>query len=191
MFEQLHKTLTAQIALSGEEFALAKTFFKPKKLRRKQYLLQEGDVCSKLCFVEKGALYSYSTDAKGIQHVIQFAFDGWWIADLYSYLTGERSLYSIEALENSELLILEREDEKLLTAAVPRYESYTKTLYQNAYVALQRRLEATLGLSAEEKYARLMDNYASLSEKVPQHLIASYLGITPETLSRIRKQFYR
>jgi CRP-like cAMP-binding protein len=191
MFEQLHKTLASKIELSGDEFALVKTFFKPKKLRKKQYLLQEGEICKRLSFVEKGSLYSYSTDVKGIQRVIQFAFEGWWIADLYSYLTGEKSLYNIEALEDSHILILEQEDEKELVKQFPRYESYTKTLYQNAYVALQRRLQATLGLSAEEKYSRLMENYASLSEKVPQHLIASYLGITPETLSRIRKQLSR
>jgi CRP-like cAMP-binding protein len=191
MFHQLHKTLVSKISVSDAEFEIVKTFFKPKKLRKKQFLLQEGDICYRLAFVEKGSLYSYSTDGKGIQHVIQFAFDGWWIADLYSYLTGEKSLYRIEALENCELLILDQEDEKELIRQFPRYEVYTKILYQNAYVALQRRLEATLGLSAEEKYSRLMDNYPSLSERVPQHLLASYLGITPETLSRIRKQISR
>jgi CRP-like cAMP-binding protein len=191
MFHQLHKTLVSKISVSDAEFEIVKTFFKPKKLRKKQFLLQEGDICYRLAFVEKGSLYSYSTDGKGIQHVIQFAFDGWWIADLYSYLTGEKSLYSIEALENCELLILDQEDEKELIRQFPRYEVYTKILYQNAYVALQRRLEATLGLSAEEKYSQLMDNYPSLSERVPQHLLASYLGITPETLSRIRKQISR
>ncbi len=191
MFTQLHKTLVAKISVSDTEFAIVKTFFKPKKLRKKQYLLQEGDVCYRLAFVEKGSLYSYSVDNKGIQHVIQFAFEGWWIADLYSYLTGEKSLYNIEALEDCELLVLDQDDEKELIRRFPRYEVYTKILYQNAYVALQRRLQATLGLTAEEKYSRLMGSYASLAEKVPQHLIASYLGITPETLSRIRKQLSR
>lgn len=191
MFTQLHKTLVAKISVTDAEFTIVKAFFKPKKLRKRQYLLQEGDVCNRLAFVEKGSLYSYSVDNKGIQHVIQFAFDGWWIADLYSYLTGEKSLYNIEALEDCELLVLDQDDEKELVRQFPRYEVYTKTLYQNAYVALQRRLQATLGLTAEEKYSRLMDNYASLAEKVPQHLIASYLGITPETLSRIRKQLSR
>jgi CRP-like cAMP-binding protein len=191
MFTQLHKTLVAKISVTDAEFTIVKAFFKPKKLRKRQYLLQEGDVCNRLAFVEKGSLYSYSVDNKGIQHVIQFAFDGWWIADLYSYLTGEKSLYNIQALEDCELLVLDQDDEKELVRQFPRYEVYTKTLYQNAYVALQRRLQATLGLTAEEKYSRLMDNYASLAEKVPQHLIASYLGITPETLSRIRKQLSR
>jgi CRP-like cAMP-binding protein len=104
--------------------------------------LHEGDVCKRLFFVEKGSLYSYSTDAKGIQRVIQFAFEGWWIADLYSYLTGEKSLYNIEALEDSHILILEQEDEKELVKQFPRYESYTKTLYQNAYFSVGYRLRS-------------------------------------------------
>lgn len=191
MFDQLRKSITEKVSLSDEELDICKHFFTPKKIRKKQFLLQEGDICSRMAFVEKGALYSYSTDAKGNQRVIQFAFEGWWISDLYSFFTKEPSNLSIEALEDSELLLLDHEQHELLLKKVPQYETYTRLILQNAYVALQRRIEGTIGLSAEEKYSRLFSQYAHILNRVPQHLIASYLGVSPETLSRIRKQISR
>ena len=191
MYERLLKSIAEKVSVPQEELQLCKSFFTPKKLRRRQYLLQEGDVCNRVAFVEIGALYSYSIDAKGIQHIIQFAFEGWWIADLYSFLTKEPSKLNIEALEESELLLLDREQHQQLLNTVPQYETYTRILYQNAYVALQRRIEGTLGLSAEEKYLHLLKQHPSILNRVPLHLIASYLGVTPETLSRIRKQMTR
>src|SRR3954454_13776514 len=109
MYEVLLKSIAAKVESTEEELQICTSYFTPKKLRRRQYLLQEGDVCNRLAFVEKGALYSYSIDEKGAQHVIQFAFEGWWIADLYSFFTTEPSRLNIEALEDSELLLLDRE----------------------------------------------------------------------------------
>jgi CRP-like cAMP-binding protein len=188
MFERLSESINKKVKLTDEELELCKSFFIPKKLRRKQFLLQEGDVCNRIAFVEKGALYSYSIDNKGAQRVIQFAFEGWWIADLYSFFTREPSNLNIEVLEECELLLIEPEQLEKLMQVVPAYNTYTRMVYQDAYVALQRRIEGTIGLTAEEKYSRFMSSYASIINRVPQHLIASYLGVTPETLSRIRKQ---
>lgn len=188
MYERLFKSIAEKVSVQEGELQLCKHYFTPKKLRKRQYLLQEGDVCNRLAFVEKGVLYSYSIDTKGIQHVIQFALEGWWIADLYSFFTKEPSKLNIEALEESELLLLDREQHQNLLKSVPAYETYTRILYQNAYVALQRRIEGTIGLSAEEKYSKLLAQHPYILTRVPLHLIASYLGITPETLSRIRKQ---
>ena len=119
---------------------------------------------------------------------MQFAFEGFWISDLYSFFTREESKLNIEALEECELLLLDQEQHDYLLKNVRQYETYVRILYQNAYVALQQRLEGTIGLTAEEKYSHLVDQYSTIVNRVPQHLIASYLGITPETLSRIRKQ---
>lgn len=188
MFECLSESINKKVKLTEEELEFCKSFFIPKKLRRKQFLLQEGDVCNRIAFVEKGALYSYSIDNKGNQRVIQFAFEGWWIADLYSYLTREPSNLNIEVLEECELLLIEAIQHEKLMKELPAYNTYTRIVYQDAYVALQRRIEGTIGLTAEEKYIRFMNNYATIVNRVPQHLIASYLGISPETLSRIRKQ---
>ena len=188
MFELLIKSIQDKVPSSEEDLHLCKTYFTPKKLRRKQFLLQEGDVCNRMAFVEKGALYSYTTDAKGGQRVMQFAFEGFWISDLYSFFTREESKLNIEALEDCELLLLDHEQHENLLKNVRQYETYIRILYQNAYVALQQRLEGTIGLTAEEKYSHLVEQYSTIVNRVPQHLIASYLGITPETLSRIRKQ---
>ncbi|GAA4454561.1 Crp/Fnr family transcriptional regulator [Nibrella saemangeumensis] len=188
MYEQLFTSIAGKVGVSPEALQLCTRYFMPKKLRKRQYLLQEGDVCNRLAFVEKGALYAYSLDSKGSSRVIQFAFEGWWIADLYSFFTQEPSSLHIEALEDSEVLLLEREQHQRLLEEVPAYETYTRILYQNAYVALQRRVEGTLGLTAEEKYARLLEQHPATLQRVPLHLVASYLGVTPETLSRIRRQ---
>src|SRR4051812_10895454 len=106
MFEVLLKAINEKVKLTEEEQETCKAFFTPKKLRKKQYLLQEGDVCKYTAFVEKGVLRSYSVDEKGYEQIIQFALEGWWISDIYSFLTGEPSTYNIDAFEDAELLLL-------------------------------------------------------------------------------------
>ncbi|MDR3712961.1 MAG: cyclic nucleotide-binding domain-containing protein [Puia sp.] len=191
MYELLLHKISETVPLTEDDREIIKRHFTPKKLKKKQFLLQEGDVANRLAFVEKGALYSYSTDSKGARHIIQFAFEGWWISDLYSYFTKEPSKLAIEVLEECELLLMDYGQQQALLKSCPAFETYTRTLYQNAYIALQGRIENTIGLSTEEKYARLAEQYPMIPNRVPLHLIASYLGVTPETLSRIRKQIAR
>ena len=188
MYEVLTRSFLAKASFSEEDLQKCKNYFVPKKIRKRQYVLQEGDVCIKSVFIERGSLYSYTIDDKGTQHVIQFGFEGWWIGDLYSFLTSEPSKMNIEALEDSDVLTIERQDHFKLLNEVPKYETYYRILFQDAYVALQRRVSSTIGLTAEEKYQRLVNQYHSFINRVPLHLIASYLGVSPETLSRIRKQ---
>ena len=151
-------------------------------------MLQEGDVCNRLAFVEKGALYTYSVDEKGAQHVIQFAFEGWWISDQYSFLTGEPSRYNIDALEDCELLLLTKNSEEDMMKKIPKLERYFRILLQNSMIASQKRIAGALGKSAEERYSEFIIGCPIVPQRVPQHMLASFLGITPETLSRIRKQ---
>lgn len=187
MFEQLYKSIHEHVSLSEEEWELCKSSFIPKRMRKRQFLLQNGDICRRLAFIEKGALYSYSLDEKGNENVIQFGFEGYWIADLYSFLTDETSTLNIEILEDAELLMIDRDQNEILMEQVPAFANYNRILFQNAFVALQRRIKNTIGLSAEEKYSRFMEDYPKTLGRVPQHMIASYLGITPETLSRVRR----
>ncbi len=189
MYEQLKESITEHVSLSDEEWERCKNSFRPKRMLKRQFLLQEGDVCRQLTFVEKGALYSYTLDSKGNRNVWRFAFDGWWIADLQSFFTDNPSTLNIEILEDSELLLLDRENHEKLLKEIPAYERYHRIILENAYVALQQRVENALGRTAEEKYARLQEYNPEFMNRVPQHLVASYLGITPETLSRVRKDY--
>jgi CRP-like cAMP-binding protein len=187
MFDLLFTSINEKVSLSEDELQLLKPFFIPKKLRKKQYLLQEGDVCKYVAFVEKGILRSYTINDKGIEHVMQFALEGWWISDNYSFLTGEPSSYAIDALEDAELLLMTASSMESMMERVVKMERYFRLLQQKNIIAMQRRLIFSLK-TAEEKYTGLTDTYPDIIQRVPQHMIASFLGITPETLSRIRKQ---
>lgn len=191
MYEQLKKGIQEHVSLTEDQWELCKNCFRPKRMLKRQFLLQEGDVCRELAFVEKGALYSYSVDSKGNQHVIRFAFDGWWMANLHSFFTGKPTRLNIEVLEDSELLVLDRKNHDKLLEEIPAYERYHRIIVQNAYVALQQRVENALGLTAEEKYERLIEESPEFLNRVPLNLVASYLGVSPETLSRVRGNFNR
>jgi CRP-like cAMP-binding protein len=188
MFELFLSSIKEHISISEEEFNFCKTLFIPKKIRKRQYLLQEGDVCRYTAFVEKGMLRTFTVDEKGNEPILQFSMEGWWVTDLYSYLTDEPSRYNIEALEDCELLLITKPSWNILLEKVPAFERYFRILIQNNLIATQRRLISSMTESAEDQYTKLIDNFPTCLQRVPQHMIASFLGITPETLSRIRSQ---
>jgi CRP-like cAMP-binding protein len=188
MYGLLFSKFDEKIKLSEEEKELSKSFFIPKKLRRRQYLLQEGDPCKYLAFVEKGILRSYSIDDKGNEHILQFAFEGWWISDPYSFLTGEPASFTIDAIEDCELLLLTKHAEEEMMEKLPQLERFFRILLQNNVVASQKRILSSLSHTAEERYSQLIEACPTIPQRIPQHMIASFLGITPETLSRIRRQ---
>jgi len=189
MFELLFQKFDEKISLTEEEKQLSGSFFIPKKLRKKQYLLQEGDVSKYVAFVEKGLLRSYIVNDKGSEHIIQFAFEGWWIGDQFSFLTGEPSEYNIEAMEDCELLLLTKQAEGQMLEKIPKLERFFRILLQNNLIGTQKRLASSLSQTAEERYNELVKACPeTLPRRIPQHMLASFLGITPETLSRIRKQ---
>jgi len=188
MFEVIFSKVEEKIILTEVEKEICKSLFIPKKIRKRQYILQQDDICKNLIFVEKGFLRSYSVDEKGSEHILQFAPEGWWIADIFSFFTGENSAYNIDAIEDSELLLITNPAIEQLYERVPKFERYFRILTQNNMVAMQKRVTSELSSSAEEKYLKLISAYPNIVARVPQHMIASYLGLTPETLSRIRKR---
>src|SRR4026209_1838223 len=126
MFDLYFKKFNEKVPLTGEEEELIKSFLTTKKLRKKQYLLQEGDICKTIAFVEKGALREYTLDENGNEHIVQFALEGWIISDLYSFLTGEPATYNIDALEDSQLVLITKSSYEELLKKVPKYETYTR-----------------------------------------------------------------
>jgi CRP-like cAMP-binding protein len=188
MYELFFQKFNEKVALTPEEQETIKTYLTPKKLRKKQYLLQEGDVCKYIAFVEKGVLREYSVDENGGENIIQFALEGWTISDLYSFLTAEPATYNIDALEDAELVLISKSANEELLKTMPKYETYTRLQITGAYLAMQKRLMSVFSLSLEERYTNLTELYPDIVQRVPQHMIASYMGLTPETLSRVRKK---
>jgi CRP-like cAMP-binding protein len=188
MYELFFQKLNEKIAFSEDEQEIIKSYLTPKKIRKKQYLLQEGDVCRAIAFVEKGALREYTVDEKGTEHIFQFALEGWTISDLYSFMTSNPATYNIDALEDSELVLITKSAQEEILKKVPKFETYNLMQLTGAYLAMQKRITSIISLSLEDRYVYLTKLYPDIVQRVPQHMIASYMGLTPETLSRIRKK---
>jgi len=191
MYKLFIDKLNEKVELTTEEQELLRNYLTPKKLRKKQYLLQEGDVCKHIAFVEKGALRSYSIDEKGVERILQFALEESTISDLYSFLTSEPATYNIDALEDSELVLIGKDAHEQLLKILPKYETWIRLQITGAYIAMQRRLTSIISLSLEERYAAFISLYPHIVQRVPQHMIASHMGLTPETLSRVRRKMTR
>jgi CRP-like cAMP-binding protein len=190
----MHKNLLDYInrhttsPLTKEEEALIVATFQPKKLRKKQYFLQEGNVCKYGGFIVKGAMRQYSVDDKGVEHIVQLFIENWWASDRESATMLTPSKYNIEAWEDTELLIITRADMLDLVEKIPAIAQMTRIMDERSFIASQRRINSTISNTAEQRYKEFADNRPQFIQRFPQHHIASFLGITKETLSRIRKQ---
>ena len=188
MYELILQNISRHIQLTPEEVEFFKSVLQPRKLRKRQYLLQAGDVARFENFVSKGLLRAYTVDNTGQERIAMFAMEGWWISDLYSLLSQTPATQHIDALEDTEVLSIEKPDLERLYLEVPKFERLMRILLQNAFVSNQQRALASISQTAEERYVAFVKKYPSLEQRIPQVQIASYLGMTPETLSRIRKQ---
>ena len=188
MYERYFQHFNKRVPLTEDEQEFIKNYLTVKKLRKRQYLLQEGDVCKCVAFVEKGALRLYRVNEDGSEHIVAFALEGFFITDLYSFLTNETSTYNIDAIEDSELVLITRSASDELRKLSSKYQEFIFQTTSEAYIQLERRITSTISLNLEERYKELTANYPDIIQRVPQHMIASYMGLTPETLSRVRKR---
>lgn len=186
--ENFLKYLTSRLAISETEIELVRQVCRVKKLRRKQYLLQEGDIWRYNAFVLKGLLRTYIVDEKGGEHYIQFSPEDWWAGDRESYIYEKPAKYNIDAYEDSEVVLITKTDMEMLYVKIPAFNVFMLNLLERSLIALRNRVHANISFTAEEKYLEFLQTYPDLSNRLPQHMIASFLGITPETLSRIRNQ---
>jgi CRP-like cAMP-binding protein len=190
MYESLIKYFNryATIPLTEDQIASIESAFVPKKFRRKQYLLQEGEVCKYNTFIVQGAMRQYTVDDKGEEHIIRLFIENWWAADRESLMRQTPSTYFIDAWEETETLLVTKNALIDLIDNIPALLEWARTLEVNYAIASQRRLSAAVSLSAEERYHDLERTYPEFLQRFPQHIIASYLGINRETLSRIRSR---
>lgn len=188
MYKQKLKASIAQfIALTEEEFDYFYQELDFRELKRKELLLRIGNVCKEAYFVASGLIrYFHSID--GDEVTGQFFFEGSWYSDYESFLIGTPSDQNIQALEPSEIAILSKVQLQKLFLEIPKFERFGRLMAENAFIGLRKRTEAYAHLSAEERYLRLIDERPKVIQRVPQHYIASYLGIKPQSLSRIRKR---
>lgn len=188
MYERYLHHFNKKVPLTQEEWELIQSYLTLKKLRKRQYLLQEGDVCKLVAFVEKGTLRLYNVSENGTEHIVLFAVEGQFMTDLYSTFTGEPSIYNIDAIEDSELVLITRTASDELRRLSPKYQEFVFLETSEAYIQLAKRMTSVISLSLEQRYQELIINYPNIVQRVPQHMIASYMGLTPETLSRVRKR---
>ncbi|RBQ09033.1 Crp/Fnr family transcriptional regulator [Pedobacter miscanthi] len=158
-----------------------------KKLRKRQYLLQEGDVWKYNAFITKGCVRTYTVDEKGNEHILNFAVENWWTGDRESLFSGKPSVYNIDALEDSQVALITKENFNLLCKEIPAFNNMVTLILEKSFIVSQSRIQSFISSSAEEKYLKFLETFPHLPMRVPQGMIASYLGITAETLSRIRK----
>ena len=187
MFADLITHIQKFAPLTQEEQEQVVSYLKYEYVNKKQHLFSEGDVCHAQYFVVEGCLRMYFVKDSGVEQIVQFGIDNWWISDYTSFSTQKPSQFYIQAVQSSKVIVLTQQKQDEMLDKVPKMERYFRILSQNALVAMQRRMVGSLSQNAEEKYHKLVSTYPDIVQRVPQHMIASYLGITPETVSRIRK----
>jgi CRP-like cAMP-binding protein len=186
--EPLLNFFNSMITLSEEETKLVIEKFHPRLYRKKQYVLQEGDVCSHMNFIVKGCLRMYKIDDAGNTHVLQFAAENNWITDLGSFYSEEPAELAIDALEDTMALQIHHNDLLVLYTLEPKFHRIFRVLIENSHVSLQKRLLLTISSTAEDRYQYFINTYPQLVNRLPQLQIASFLGITAEFLSRLRNK---
>jgi len=184
-------SITRHIQLSAEEKDHFISLLQPKVYKRKQFILEEGEICKYSTFVTKGCLRGFTVDQNGFEHVLNFAPVGWWIADMYSLLTQKPGILNIEALEVTEVLLLSKSRQEKLYLDIPQFERFFRIITENSLVSYQQRLIDNLSLTAEERYNNFCKRYPTLINTLPKKQIAAYIGVTPEFFSRMQSHILK
>lgn len=188
MNESILKNFEKHISLDPAEIEYVQSLLSTKEIRKNTVLLKTGDLSRHIYFVSKGCLRMYNTDDKGQQHVVSFSPEGWWAVDLSSFHTRNPAIYTIDALEDTEVLFLSNESLEALYEKVPKFERFFRIFFANGLVLYQRRMTEIISQPAEERYLQFRKRYPGLEQRIAQKHIAAYLGITPVFLSMLRKR---
>ena len=179
------------LPLDEKEIAFVEKVFKERRVKKSQLILQQGEICKHNTYVLEGCFRMYLVDEKGKEHNLQFAIENWWIGDLGSFHSEEPSKLYVEAIENSTILQIEKEDQIKLYANYPKFDRIFRVLAENSMMGLQRRVLQNISSTAEERYLEFVKRYPHFFNRISNVQIASYLGVTPEFLSTVRKKIVK
>ncbi len=191
MFSALAAYFSDKIHLTQQELELIEMHYHSKKLKKKEFLLQEGEICRFSAFVVSGCLRSYRLDDLGNEHTFKFVIENWWVVDNESYSNGTPAQFNIQALEDSELMIVTKESFYFILEQIPHMKILVDRLQSNSFNASQKRIYKQISASPEARYQAFLETYPDIFNRVPLHMLASYLGMSRETLTRIRSHFAR
>jgi CRP-like cAMP-binding protein len=186
--QQLLEYITQYVQLTPDEESALLSKIKVKKFLKGQFVVQNGEICKYENFVLSGCLRSFYIDNDGLEHVIMFAVENWWTADLGSFITQKPSDLNVQCLENSEIIQIHYNDLQKLYFEIPKLERFFRIIIQKAFVAAQKRIVSNFSMDATDRYIQFREQYHDIEQRVPQYMIASYLGITKEFLSKIRNK---
>ena len=189
-YQKLFAYTKQRVNIQEKDLELMKKFYKLRKVSKKDFFLKEGSTNFNQGFVVDGTLRVYYTDAKGNEHVLYFAFADWWVGDLSAFHFDDAATLNVQALEESYLLEISKEDLEYLFEQIPALERLFRVMAQRTLAVLQKRFLMTVSAHAEERYQELLQRHPGIEQIVAQHQIASYLGILPESLSRMKKKLY-
>ena len=188
MVELFKAHLDKFVSITDEEFSEIISFFEERTVRKKENLLEEGQICKEHFFVLKGILRKFYMNEKGSEQTTEFAIENWWMTDNMAYEHQLQTEFYIQAVEKTELLVITQKNQELLLNKFPQLERYFRFVYQRAYAAAQMRIKYIFSFAKDEFYFQLLKKHPEFVQRVPQYLIASFLGFTPEYLSEIRKK---
>lgn len=189
MFEIFEKYIRQTNVIPVADLAIVRESCTEKKVRKGQSLLHEGEIWALNCFITSGCFRLYRTDKAGIEHTARFAIENWWITDMESYIYQKPSEYNIEALSSGTIIVWPKNAWDEILKVSPAMKLFNDQLLERAYIASQRRIFSLISNSAAERYFEFQKTYPNVFNKVPLHMVASYLGISRETLSRIRREY--
>lgn len=179
------------IALTVEEEAILLSKIVHRNYLKDQYIVQQGDVCTSICFIISGCTKTFYMDKEGQEHIVMFSVEDWWTSDIGSFISQTPSDYNVQCIENTELIQFTYDALEELYAEIPKLERLFRKIVERAFAASQKRIIRSFSLSAKERYIIFKENHPKIEQRVPQYMIASYLGITKEFLSKIKRQLVK